>query len=401
MNNRQKELIKATVPVLQTAGAVLTGHFYKRMFIHNPELKEIFNMGNQANGRQREALANAVLAYAQHIDNPTVLIDALKGIGHKHTSLSIQPEQYNIVGLHLIASISEVLGEAATPELLEAWTIAYNELAAIMIGLEKDMYKKNEVKPGGWNGWRKFIIKKIVEESAEVKSFYLYPEDGKSIADYYPGQFISVQVFVPQLDLLQPRQYTLSGSPNKKYYRISVKRENSINEHPEGMVSNTLHSKTEGDAIMLSAPAGTFRLRETKGPIVLISGGIGLTPMLSMLEANKNSTESNKTVWIHSCRNNSVHAFREEVEAIQKEAEWLETYTFIEDLEDHHLSGSTYRGRVNLNLCGDAMLNDDAHYYICGPVPFIKAQYKNLIDLNVKKENIFYEEFGPQSISLN
>lgn len=401
MNNRQKELIKATVPVLQTAGAVLTGHFYNRMFIHNPELKEIFNMGNQANGRQREALANAVLAYAQHIDNPTVLIDALKGIGHKHTSLSIQPEQYTIVGSHLIASISEVLGDAATPELLDAWTEAYNELAAIMIGLEQTMYRENETKPGGWNGWRKFIIKKIVEESAEVKSFYLYPEDGKSIADYYPGQFISVQVFVPQLELLQPRQYTLSGSPNKEYYRISVKRENSINEHPEGMVSNTLHSKTDGDTIVLSAPAGTFRLRVTKGPIVLISGGIGLTPMLSMLEANKNSTESNKTVWIHGCRNNSVHAFREEVEAIQKETEWLETYTFIEDLEEQHVSRSTYRGRVNLNLCGDVILNDDAHYYICGPVPFIKAQYKNLVDLNVKKENIFYEEFGPQSINLN
>ena len=144
MNSQQKELIKATVPVLQTAGAVLTGHFYNRMFTHNPELKEIFNMGNQANGRQREALAGAVLAYAQHIDNPGVLIDVLKGIGHKHTSLNIQPEQYNIVGNHLIASISEVLGDAATPEFLEAWTIAYNQLAEIMIGLEKEMYNENE-----------------------------------------------------------------------------------------------------------------------------------------------------------------------------------------------------------------------------------------------------------------
>ena len=401
MNSQQKELIKATVPVLQTAGAVLTGHFYNRMFTHNPELKEIFNMGNQANGRQREALAGAVLAYAQHIDNPGVLIDVLKGIGHKHTSLNIQPEQYNIVGNHLIASISEVLGDAATPELLEAWTIAYNQLAEIMIGLEKEMYNENEAKPGAWTGWRKFVIKRIVQESSEVKSFYLYAEDGKAIADYHPGQFISIKVFVPELGLLQPRQYTLSGSSNGGFYRISVKREASLNEHPEGMVSNTLHTKTEGDTVMLSAPAGTFRLRESEGPIVLISGGIGLTPMLSMLEANKNSSKSNKTYWIHACRNSAVHAFKEEVEAIQKDADWLETFTFIEDLEEAHANESIRKGRIDLNFCGDTIISPEANYYICGPGAFIKVQYEQLIGRNVKRENIFYEEFGPQSISLN
>lgn len=401
MNDTQKELIKATIPVLQSSGTVLTGHFYNRMFTHNPELKEIFNMGNQANGRQKEALAGAVLAYAQHIDNPGVLIDVLKGIGHKHTSLNIQPEQYNIVGGHLIASISEVLGDAATTELLEAWTTAYNELAAIMISLEREMYNENKTKPGGWAGWRKFVIRNIIEESAEVKSFYLYPEDSKAIAEYHPGQFISIQVFVPQLGLIQPRQYTLSGSSNESYYRISVKKENAINEHPEGMVSNTLHTKAEGDTVMLSAPAGTFRLRETEGPIVLISGGIGLTPMLSMLEANKNNAGSNKVVWVHGCRNSAVHAFKEEVETIQKETDWLETYTFIEDLEEHHISGTVRKGRVDLSLCGGNIINDNAHYYICGPEAFIKAQYSHLVNLNVKKDNIFYEEFGPQSISLN
>ena len=129
MNSNQKELIKATVPILRSSGEDLTNYFYARMFKHHPELRNMFNMGNQANGRQKSALANAVLAYAENIDDPSVLIGVLKGIGTKHRSLNVQPEQYKIVGAHLIASIGEVVGEAATPEILEAWTVAFYQLA--------------------------------------------------------------------------------------------------------------------------------------------------------------------------------------------------------------------------------------------------------------------------------
>ena len=139
MTPHQKELIKATIPILRSNGEDLTTYFYARMFKNHPELRNTFNMGNQANGRQKSALANAVLAYAENIDNPGVLIPVLKGIGTKHRSLNIQPEQYKIVGTQLVASIGEVVGEAATPEILEAWTVAYYQLAQIMIDLEKEM----------------------------------------------------------------------------------------------------------------------------------------------------------------------------------------------------------------------------------------------------------------------
>lgn len=398
MNSRQKELVTATVPTLQAAGPVLTAHFYKRMLSRHPELKETFNMGNQANGRQKEALAGALLAYAQHIEDPSVLIDVLKGIGNKHVSLNIQPEQYAIVGENLIASIAEVLGEAATPELLDAWTVAYNELAAIMSLLEQQMYKANDETPGAWNGWREFTIKEIVEESAEIKSFYLYPSDGKPIADYKAGQYISVQVFVEEIGLKQPRQYSLSGAHNPEYYRISVKREDAIAGSPVGMVSNTLHKKDLGDVVMLSAPAGIFSLKPAGTPIVLISGGIGVTPMLSMLETNRNNAQ-NKTVWVHGYRNAAVHAFKDVVSDIEKEADWLETFLFNESHEGH--AENVIAGRVDLNHCKEAILLENAQYYICGPEMFIKAQYQSLVDMNVSKQNIFYEEFGPQSINLN
>lgn len=403
MNPQQKELIKATVPILRASGEDLTNYFYARMFKHHPELRNMFNMGNQANGRQKSALANAVLAYAENIEDPSVLIGVLKGIGTKHRSLNIQPEQYKIVGTHLIASIGEVVGEAATLPILEAWTVAFYELADIMINLEKGLYEENIAKPGSWNGWRKFVIKKIVEESAEIKSFYLYPEDGKEIADFHPGQFISVQVFVPELNLLQPRQYSLSSTFNPEYYRISVKKESGIAPNPNGWVSNTMHSKSEGDVISISSPAGLFHLeKDSENPLVLISGGVGLTPMLSMLETNLNSIQNKKTIWIHGCRNESVHAFKDQISALKEEANHLETFTFYDAVTPENvISNEVIQGRVDLHKCKDSILLEEARYYICGPEMFIKTQYEALINLNVNQENIFYEEFGPQLINLN
>ena len=403
MNPHQKELIKATVPILRSSGEDLTNYFYARMFTHHPELRNMFNMGNQSNGRQKSALANAVLAYAENIENPSVLIGVLKGIGTKHRSLNIQPDQYKIVGTQLIASIAEVVGEGATPEILEAWTTAFYQLAQIMIDLEKEMYTENAAKPGSWNGWRKFVIKKIVEESSEIKSFYLYPEDGKEITDFHSGQFISVQVFVPELGLLQPRQYSLSSAFNPEYYRISVKRETGIDSNPSGMVSNTMHSKSEGDVISISAPAGLFHLeKDSTDPLVLISGGVGFTPMLSMLETNLNDIRNKKTVWIHGCRNESVHAFKEQIATLQNDTEWLETFTFYDTGEvQDDASDQIIRGRVDLQKCKDSILLEGAKFYICGPEMFIKAQYQALLNLNVNQDNIFYEEFGPQLINLN
>src|ERR1700750_2848122 len=221
MNSNQKKLVTSTVPVLKTNGTDLTKHFYARMFKHHPELKNIFNMSHQASGKQQHALAGAVLAYAEHIENPEVLINVLKSIGNKHVSLNISPEQYDIVGHHLISSIKEVLGEAATDELIEAWTQAYSELAQIMISIEEDLYQSTLKKEGGWKGWRTFVIADIVEESSEVKSFYLKPKDQGSIADYLPGQYLSVKLFIPGLGHEQVRQYSLSSAFNPEYYRIS------------------------------------------------------------------------------------------------------------------------------------------------------------------------------------
>lgn len=402
MTTEQIQLVKSTAPILREHGVLLTTHFYKRMFEHNPELKHVFNMGNQQNSKQQTALALAVLAYAEHIENPAALMPAVDHIGQKHTSLDIRPEHYAIVGKHLIASISEVLGESASPALLEAWTRAYQQLASIMSGHEQKIYDTQTSKMGGWTGWRPFIVKQKIQESAEITSFYLYPSDEGQVAAHLPGQYISLRLFLPELNLLQPRQYSVSSSPNGKYYRISVKRE-AGNQHADGLISNRLHDHVqEGDVVELSAPAGSFVLnKEGQAHKVFISGGVGQTPLLSMLEYIVSHPQVDQTpvTWIHGCRSEQVHAFKDRIVEISSIYQQINQHIFYEDIVVP--AENRYPGRVELAVLKNEILGTKADYYICGPAPFIRKHYEYLIANGVSQHAIHFEEFGPASLQLN
>lgn len=402
ITKEQKKLVQDTVPVLKEHGIALTSHFYNRMFTHNPELKNVFNMGNQQSGKQQTSLALAVLAYAENIENPSVLLEALNKIGNKHKSLDIRPEHYAIVGKHLIASIAEVMGEGASQELLQAWTAAYNQLAALMIGIEDHLYKQAVSEEGGWTGWRPFVVRNKVQESEEITSFYLYPADGGKVAGFRPGQYVSVRVFLSQLNLFQPRQYSLSSAPNGSYYRISVKREPELSTRPEGMVSNHLHSSVEeGNIIEVSAPAGDFILEEEKEtPIVFISGGVGQTPFISMLEQLTKKKSQRSVTWVHGCRNHSVHAFRKLVESAAQVAP-VKSRFFYETTDSNGRTTDIFEGIVDLKKLSDLTTLRESDIYICGPAPFIKKQFQDLTAMGVNKESIHYEEFGPNTLNLN
>lgn len=400
LTDQNKQIILATVPLLREGGVALTKHFYKRMFTHHPELKNLFNMGNQHSGKQQTALAMAVLAYAENIANPGVLMPVIDMIGHKHSSLNIQPEQYEIVGTHLLASIKEVLQDAATEEVLEAWTIAYNQLADLMIGHEQKMYQNKKEETGNWIGWRTFIVKSKVEESAEITSFYLKPKDGKAIPNHLPGQYLSIKVFLPEMNLEQIRQYSISCAPNAEYFRISVKREQGPNIAVNGMISNFLHDHiVEGSEVELSAPAGNFVLQENTNKKVFISGGIGQTPLLSMLETlDLNEEAQQDVVWIHACRNKEVHAFADKIKNIQNNHPNVRKYQFYDIVEESVADASVLKGHIDFTKIEDWKFDSDAEYYVCGPRPFIEKMIGDLKTNQVNEEQIFFEEFGPKSL---
>ncbi len=393
-----RALVKGTAPVLKTHGVALTKHFYARMFQHNPELKHVFNQGHQAGGEQQQALAGAVAAYAEHIDDPSVLMPVVTRIVHKHVSLGIRPEHYQIVGRHLLASIKEVLGEAATDELVDAWAAAYGQLADLLIAEEARLYAESAAKPGGWTGWRAFRVVGKQRESAEITSFYLAPADGGAVPAYQPGQYVSVRVFVPELGLMQPRQYSLSDAPGQDRLRISVKREAGGADTPAGRVSNALHDRLEeGGVIDVAPPQGDFHLREEgNAPVVLLSGGVGLTPMVSILNHLVGLNDERQIRFVHGCRNSSVHAMKEHVNDIAAGRANVRKAVFYEEIGHADQRGRDYdhAGRVDLLAIRDEVIVPDADYYLCGPAGFMRAQRAALNGLGVPDERIHAEAFG-------
>ncbi|GAB7388133.1 NO-inducible flavohemoprotein [Bacillaceae bacterium] len=393
------EIIKSTVPVLQKHGKAITTRFYQMMLSNHPELLNIFNHSNQKQGRQQTALANAVYAAAAHIDNLEAILPTVYKIAHKHRSIGVLPEHYPIVGKHLLLAIKDVLGDAATDDVIEAWREAYGVIADVFIKVEKELYEQAKKQPGGWSGFRNFVVAKKVKESDVITSFYLKPEDGKAIASYLPGQYISVKVKIPGETYTHIRQYSLSDAPGKDYYRISVKREDGDEMKPAGIVSNYLHQQVEeGNILRISAPAGDFTLDLDKTlPVVLISGGVGLTPLMSMLNTLVEQQPEREVTFIHAAINGNVHAMREHVSRLAAEHSQVRSFVCYEKPtpQDRIAKNFDKEGFIDLPWLQSILPDKQADFYFCGPVPFMKAIYRALKSWGVPKEFIHYEFFGP------
>lgn len=391
--------IKSTVPVMEVYGTQITSTFYERMFAAHPELLNIFNHANQKQGRQQAALANAVYAAAKHIDQLEAILPVVRQIAHKHRSLGILPEHYPIVGEHLLAAIAEVLGEQATEEILQAWAEAYGVIADVFISVESELYEEAEAQQGGWSGFRTFRVERKVRESEVITSFYLVPADGGALPSFQPGQYISVKMNIPDDTYTHIRQYSLSDAPGRPYYRISVKREDAYDERPAGKISTYLHEQVaEGDVLELSAPAGEFVLDEQDSrPVVLISGGVGLTPMMSMLNTLSERSPARAVTFIHAAKNSQYHAMREAVEELtlthhNYQAHWV--YAAPSEV-DRSASRYYKEGYIDLDWLRSVISDQEAAFYFCGPVPFMKTVYQALRACGVPEQDIHFEFFGP------
>ncbi|TDY22891.1 nitric oxide dioxygenase [Paraburkholderia sp. BL6665CI2N2] len=389
LSAEHRAIVKATVPLLESGGEALTTHFYDMLISEHPEVRPMFNLANQASGAQQRALANGVLMYARHIDQLEQLGGLVSQIINKHVALNILPEHYPIVGRCLLRSIREVLGaEIATDSVIEAWAAAYQQLADLLSGLEEKMYAEREAAPGGWRGTRLFRVARKVRESDEITSFYLRPDDNGELLAFQPGQYIGVRLVIDGEEVR--RNYSLSAMSNGEEYRISVKRE------PNGKVSNHLHTHVnENDTVELFAPAGDFKLEDSDKPLVLISGGVGITPTLAMLQA---ALKTDRPVhFIHSARHGGVHAFRDVIDQLAARHPKLKRFYCYEQrrAEDADAHGIGYLDEKHL----DAWLprTRDIDVYFLGPIAFMKAIKKHLKAIGVPESQSRYEFFGPAS----
>jgi nitric oxide dioxygenase len=400
-----RDLVRATAPVLQQHGVTLTRHFYERLFRHNPELREVFNQGHQRSGAQQQALAMAVAAYAEHIDDPSVLMPVLERIAARHVSLGIRREHYAIVGRHLLASIAEVLGEAATPTLVEAWAQAYGQLAELLAGMEQGLYDQAVTQPGGWSGWRSLRVQRRQVESDEIVSFHLVPADGGPVPGFRPGQYVSVRVQVPALGYRQPRQYSLSDAPGREHLRISVKREPAGEGTEAGLVSTWLHRHlAEGDVLDVAAPAGEFFLHEERDtPVVLLSAGVGITPMMAMLEHLARTRTARPVRFVHAARHAGVQAFGTRAKTLVDQMSDARAWFVHERAPAGGPADGVAPdalGRVDpADLRAQGLLPDAADIYLCGPAGFMTAQRRALQSLGVPAARIHAEAFGTGGVA--
>ena len=389
LTSGQRDIIKATVPLLETGGEALTAHFYRLLLTEHPELRPMFNQAHQASGAQSRALAHGVLMYAKHIDRLEAIGGLAAQIVNKHVSLQVQPGQYPLVGECLLRSIREVLGaEVATDAVIDAWAAAYEQLAGILIGAERAVYEAQAQALGGWTGARPFRIVQRIRESAEITSFVLVPADGGSIMAFQPGQYIGLKLVIDGDEVR--RNYSLSAAPNGRSYRISVKREAG------GHVSRFLHDRAQPEDLLdVFPPAGAFVQPGGDKPLVLISGGVGITPLLAMLEA---ALPSGRPVhFIHCARDAAVHAFRDAVDGLAaRHPQLTRRYCYAD-----HAGSVSEPDAVGLLTADqlDAWLPESRDVEACfvGPKGFMQAVRRQLIEVGVPSSQTRWEFFGPAS----
>ncbi|MEV7241453.1 globin domain-containing protein [Streptomyces sp. NPDC093248] len=389
LSEQSAATVRATLPAVGAAIGEITERFYARLFEAHPELlRDLFNRGNQAAGIQKQALAGSIAAFATHlVDDPGQRPDAmLERIAHKHASLGIVPEQYPVVHEHLFAAIAEILGDAVTPEVAAAWTDVYWLMANALIAIEKRLYAQSEQR-----GWREWKVVGRTEETSDVASFRLRPADDGPVPGYRAGQYVSVGVTLAD-GARQIRQYSLTAAPGSPERQFAVKRVTGDGTAPDGEVSNHLHAHVrEGDVLQLSAPYGDLVLEDTEAPLLLASAGIGVTPMIAMLEQLALTGHRAPVTVVHADRSPAAHALRSDHEAYTAKLPDAEPVFFYERYDEDTVGA----GRPGLVDLTDVDVPAGTHAYLCGPLPFMRAVRAQLIEKGVAPADIHYEVFGP------
>jgi nitric oxide dioxygenase len=394
LSEKSTATVQATLPVVGAAIGNITERFYARLFEAHPELlRDLFNRGNQAAGTQRQALAGSIAGFATHlVEHPDTRPDAmLSRIAHKHASLGVSPAQYRVVHEHLFAAIVEVLGDAVTPDVAEAWDEVYWLMANALIALEDRLYTERGYLVGGtWSEWE--VVGRR-EETADVASFLLRPVGGGTPQPFQAGQYVSVQVELPD-GARQIRQYSLTSAPESAIRQISVKRE--LGTGPAGEVSNHLHDSVQpGQLLRVSAPFGDLVLDAAidgagpaQRPLLLASAGIGVTPMVSILAELVDREHTAPVLVVHADRSPDAHALRGDQEALAGKLARAGTHYWYED-------GADDLGRVGLADLTDVEIPAGTAAFLCGPLPFMRSMRAQLLAKGVPAADIHYEVFGP------
>lgn len=393
ISDRSRPVIEATLPVVGQHIGEIAESFYKHLFTNHPELLDgTFNRGNQVDGSQQKALAGSIAGFATTLLNSPGQVPEklLSRIAHKHASLGIRPDQYQVVHDNLMWAIVDVLGDAVTPEVAAAWDEVYWLMANTLINQERGLYSARGVKPE--TVWRRWEVDKKIRETDDVVTFVVKRIDDRLVKSSLPGQYVTVLMEMPD-GVHQPRQYSLTKADDGEHRQFSVKRVHG-NGKPEGEVSTLLHDSVGlGDVLTLSLPFGDVVLDDSGRPVVFVSAGIGITPMAGMLSHLVAAGSGLEIMLLHADIHEGSFALRRQVVsdvlALRNASIhlWYENGTGSNEPVD-----GVHTGRMDI---ADVTVPDNAWYYLCGPIPFLQVVRSTLIDRGVNPRDIQYEVFGP------
>jgi nitric oxide dioxygenase len=269
------------------------------------------------------------------------------------------------------------------------------------MGREQELYDQRAATPGGWLGWREFVVDRVVPESEVITSFYLRPRDGGPIMAFRPGQYLTFQLDIPGHGQVV-RNYSVSCAPGQDSYRISVKREGAPDDAPQapaGLASNYLHDQGgPGTVVRVSAPAGDFFLDvQDSRPLVLLSGGVGLTPILSMLDTLVARGSQRDTWYVHAALSGRQHAMKQHLKEVVAAHPGVRSVVFYEFPTPEDVRGRDYDepGRITMDWLKQTVPVAAADFYFCGPKGFMRMLAIGLRALDVSDERIHFEFFGP------
>lgn len=392
LSPESEAVVKATAGVVAENANAITARFYPHMFAANPELLNVFNQANQAIGEQPRALAASVVAYAVHLIDPNApdFTPVMQRIAHKHVSLGIKSTDYTIVGRHLMWAVGDVLGEAVTPEIAAAWDEVYWLFGCQLIAQEAKLYALGGTDPE--EPWRKYKVIDRTDETDGVFSLEIAPVEG-SLPSHHTGQYVAINV-----DLgggkRQPRQYSISGVPGADAFRLTIKRVKGVDGAPDGQVSNWLGDNAQvGTILDVSQPSGDVILDRSEEPLVLISAGIGITPMAAILE-DLARYQPRRTVRIyHADRSHDTQALYQRMlgQSMQMKDSYGE-FWYEQGADEAPTRRPAHSGYMDLS---EAELPEGCRVFMCGSLEFMAGVRRSLIERGVPADRIDYEVFGP------
>lgn len=383
------ELIRATLPLVGAHIDEITTEFYRRLFDNHPGLlRNLFNRGNQAQGAQQRALAASIATFATHLVDPALPHPAelLSRIGHKHASLGITAEQYPIVHDNLFAAIVAVLGaDTVTDDVAQAWDRVYWILADTLIELERGLYAEAGVAAG--DVFRRLPVTARVDDPSGAVLLSV-PGD---FADHAAGQYVSVGVTLPD-GARQLRQYSLVNAPGSGQLTFAVKPVDADDAHPAGEVSNWIRSNVcVGDLLDVTIPFGDLPDPQPGAPVVLISAGIGITPMIAILETLVADAADTEVRVLHADRADQSHPLRERQRELVAALPGATLDVWYADGVTAGQAG-THPGLLNLD---GVELPADPQVYLCGNNGFVQAVRAQLADRGVDPARVHCELFSP------